>query len=199
MLGDRFAEVVHAARSGDVAAFGELWRATQPMLLRYLRVRAGDHAEDVASQTWIHVIEGLATFTGDEPGFRRWVVTIGRNTHIDLLRRLGRRPEYPVGDPSEVPDEPTGPDPASVAEARMSTAAALELVRRLPPEQAEMVTLRILVGMDVAEVAALVGRSPGAVRVAVHRGLKRLREQLLAEAPGPVTVAPPETLSGRDG
>jgi RNA polymerase sigma-70 factor (ECF subfamily) len=62
-----------------------------------------------------------------------------------------------------------------------------------------MVTLRILVGMDVAEVAALVGRSPGAVRVAVHRGLKRLREQLLAEAPGPVTVAPPETLSGRDG
>ena len=179
MLDARFAAVLRGARDGDVQAFAELWRETQPMLLRYLRVTAGGDAEDVASQTWVRVIEGLASFSGEEPGFRRWVVTIARNVHVDALRRAGRRPEDLVADIGMLDEQPTSPDPAATAEGRMSTRAALALVATLPPDQAEMITLRVLVGLDVAEVAALVGRSPGAVRVAVHRGLRRLRAQLV--------------------
>ena len=180
MLGDRFADVVDRATRGEVDAFALLWRETQPMLVRYLRVTAGEQAEDVASQTWIRVIESLGSFTGTEPGFRRWVVAIARNVHIDGLRRAGRLPEDLVADPSASDRQPVAADPALVVQARISTEAALRLVATLPPDVAEMVALRVLVGLDVAEVSRLVGRSPGAVRVAVHRGLRRLRDELAA-------------------
>jgi len=179
VLGDRFAEVLERAQGGDVEAFAELYRQTQPMLVRYLRVTTGQQAEDIASQTWVRVIESLGSFEGPEPGFRRWVVAIGRNIWIDELRRSGRRPEELVAETPERPDDTDRVDPALVAQARLSTEAALALVATLPPDQAEMVGLRVLVGLDVAEVAELVGKSPGAVRVAVHRGLRRLRERLV--------------------
>lgn len=93
MLDDRFAEVLARARDGDAQAFGELWRDAHPMVLRYLRVMAGENAEDVASQTWVKVIESLRTFSGDEAGFRRWLATVARTTNLDQLRRSQRRPE----------------------------------------------------------------------------------------------------------
>ncbi len=199
MLADRFPSVLERVRAGDEAAFAELWRATQPMLLRYLTVRAGDLAEDVAAQAWAAVVTGLSGFEGGENQFRRWIVTIARNNHVDLVRRAARRPELLVENVVEAA-EPTGAaDPADLAETQWSTGTALALVRRLPVDQAEMVTLRVLVGLDVAEVAALVGRSPGAVRVAVHRGLGRLRELLMSErdarAEGAVTDGTAETFS----
>ncbi len=197
MLEERFAEVLEAAQGGDADAFAALWEATAPMVLRYLRVRAGQHAEDVASLTWVHVVDSLHRFEGDEPGFRRWVVTIARNSHVDLLRRLGRRPEHAVADISEIVGQPLSPDPAEIAGEREATRRALALVATLPPDQAELVMLRVVVGLDVAEVAALTGRSPGSVRVAVHRALKRLRDTLGADTPH-VTDADRMTFSRRD-
>lgn len=198
MLDGRFPEILARARDGDPDAFAELWRESQPMLLRYLRVTAGPAAEDVASQTWLRVIEGLDAFRGEEPGFRRWLVTIARNIHVDQLRRAGRRPEHLVDDPATV--EPAdglhAPDAADVVHDRISTEEALALIATLPADQAEMVTLRVVVGLDVAEVADLTGRSPGAVRVAVHRGLRRLRDRLADAAS--VTHARGEAFTVRD-
>lgn len=183
MLGQRFETVLLRAQAGDQHAFSELWRDAHPMLLRYLRVTAGLLAEDVASHTWLRVIERLGSFTGDEPGFRRWLVTIARNHHLDELRRSGRRPERLVDDMATVVD--TGrqfaPDAADVAGEQLSTDAALRLIATLPREQAEMVMLRVVMGLEVAEVARVVGKKPGAVRVAVHRSLKKLGDQIASE------------------
>ena len=178
VLEDRFDGVLGAARAGDTEAFALLFESAQPMLLRFLRVRAGADAEDVASQTWIHVIEGLDRFSGNEVGFRRWVATIARNLHVDLVRRGVRRPETPVDDVSALSPDDRVPDVAELVETRDATRAALALVATLPPDLAELVMLRVVVGLDVAEVAALTGRSSGSVRVAVHRALKRLRATL---------------------
>ena len=168
------------------------------MLLRYLRVLAGPDAEDLASQTWLRVMESLATFSGSEPQFRRWVVTIARNQHLDGLRRQGRRPESSVGDPTELTDE-SAPDAAAVAAERMSTDAALRLIASLPAAQAEMVMLRVVLGLEVADVALIVGKRPGAVRVAVHRALREL-ESRLSRPPedDDVTPRPPATFSEHD-
>ena len=200
MLGERFGEVVDRAREGDHQAFAELWRDAHPMLLRYLRVTAREAAEDVASQTWLRVIERLASFRGEEPAFRRWVVTIARNTHIDGLRRAGRRPEELVADAGfERGPSAEGfacePDVADVVIERMSTEDALRLIATLPRDLAEIVTLRVVVGLEPADVATIVGRSPGAVRVAVHRGLRRLLTQLQS---GRVTQSALTTSSGGD-
>ena len=200
MLGDRFADVLARARGGDAEAFADLWRDTQPMLLRYLLVTAGSQAEDLASQTWLRAMNGLTTFAGDEPGFRRWLVTIGRNLHVDQLRRTGRRPEELVSDLTtlERHRQPVAAGADELAEDRMSTQRAVALVASLPHDQAEMIMLRVVVGLDVADVATITGRTPGAVRVAVHRGLRRLKDQLADGREG-VTQTLSDALSGRDG
>ncbi len=188
MLGERFEQILARAREGDSQAFAELWRNTHPMLLRYLRVTAGVLAEDVASHAWLKVIEALGSFTGDEPGFRRWLVTIARNHYLDEVRRAGRRPERLVSDVVELVDESRqfARDAASIAEENLTTDAALRLIATLPPEQAEMVMLRVVLGLEVADVAHIVGKKPGAVRVAVHRSLRRLADQI-ESARGAVT------------
>lgn len=186
-LDGRFQAVRAAAAEGDAEAFGLLWQATHPGLLRYLRVLCGDAAEDVASEMWLKAIRGLGSFSGDEQGFRSWLVAIARNHVRDVQRRAARRPEVLSADPRGIQAD-LAPDAADEAITRWSTEQALKLIATLPPEQADMVALRVVVGLDVPEVAAIVGRSPGAVRVAVHRGLRRLAQQLAGEPPPPVTL-----------
>ena len=69
-----------------------LYRDLQPRLLRYLHALAGPDAEDIASETWLHVTRDLPAFTGDYDGFRGWVTTIARHRALDHLRRTARRP-----------------------------------------------------------------------------------------------------------
>jgi RNA polymerase sigma-70 factor (ECF subfamily) len=169
--GHDFPRLLAAAVVGDQEAFRALWRSRHPPLLRYLRVLCRDAAEDVAADTWLAVIPRLATFQGDEAAFARWLVVVARNRARDVARRAARRPETPTGD---LPDRLLEADAADRALEAISTRQALALVATLPRDQAEMVALRVVVGLDVADVAAIVGRSPGAVRVAVHRGLRAL-------------------------
>jgi RNA polymerase sigma-70 factor (ECF subfamily) len=189
-----FNEVLAGVLAGDTLAFTRLWRGHQPMLLRYLRVLAGDQADDLAAEAWIDVVRHLGSFRGDENGFRGWLVTIARHKMIDQRRRAARRPERLVADYTGI--EPvTTQDGEGLLIERLSTDAALRLIATLPADGAEMVSLRVIVGLDVTEVARIVGRRPGAVRVAVHRGLQRLAGQLLD---GDVTAARPVALLGRD-
>jgi RNA polymerase sigma-70 factor, ECF subfamily len=194
VTGAEFDEVLAGVLAGDTAAFRRLWRDHQPMLLRYLRVLAGDRADDLAAEAWIDVVRHLGSFRGDETGFRGWLVTIARHKMIDQRRRASRRPERLVADYTGIEPVTTQDGEALLIE-RLSTDAALRLIATLPADVAEMVSLRVIVGLDVAEVARIVGRRPGAVRVAVHRGLQRLAGQLLD---GDVTAARPVALLGRD-
>lgn len=174
-----FAELLSAAQAGDQGAFAGLYRGFQPALLRYLRMTVGQAAEDVAAETWLEVARGIARFEGDETGFRGWLFTIARHRQVDWARAKSRRPSDPVPSSSlaAVAAGATS-DPASTVGDRMSTADAIALIATLPREQAEVVALRAIGGLDVAQVAELLGKRPGAVRVAAHRGLRRLAEQL---------------------
>ena len=198
MLGDRFEAVLRDAAGGDQEAFALLWRSVHPPLLRYLRVMCGDSADDVASETWIRAIKALDRFEGDETAFRGWLVVIARNHFRDLARRASRHREELSADLTE---HLSVVDPADTAEAvleRRSTEAALRLVATLPTDQAELVVLRVVLGLDVADVARIVGRSPGAVRVAVHRALRTLAGRLRPAEPTPVTLPGDRTLGRRD-
>lgn len=180
MIGDGFAAVLAAAQGGNEEAFSRLWRDGNPPLLRYLRVIAPDVAEDVASDTWVQVVRGLAGFRGDEQAWRAWLFTTARRRSIDEGRRRSRRPTAPLEDVA-AGQLPTAPDAAEMALERLGTRSVVALVAELPAIQAEVILLRVVAGLDTEQVAQLTGRSPGAVRVAVHRGLRRLA-QLLAEA-----------------
>jgi RNA polymerase sigma-70 factor, ECF subfamily len=184
VIGDEFPAVLAAAQDGSEAAFATLWRDANPALLRYLRVVAPDAAEDVAAETWVQVVRGLPGFRGDEQGWRAWLFTTARRRAVDEGRRRSRHPAAPL---AEVPGdlEPRAEDAAVLAMQNLATAAVIAAVAALPPAQAEVILLRVLAGLDTEAVARIVGRSPGAVRVAAHRGLRRLAQTL---APTGVTL-----------
>jgi RNA polymerase sigma-70 factor, ECF subfamily len=169
--------VLSAAADGDGAAFAMLWRDSHPPLLRYLWVAAGDAAEDLASDVWLDVARRIATFKGGEPEFRGWLFTLARRKVIDRHRYEARHPESTTGDFGPL-DRPASDDTLAAALEDISTGAALALIATLPRDQAEIIVLRVVVGMDATEVARIVGKSPGAVRVAAHRGLRALNARL---------------------
>lgn len=182
MIGRSFPGVLAAAQHGDERAFALLWRDLQPAVLRYLRVAAPAAAEDLAADTWMSVIRGLDRFRGDEPGFRALVFTAARHRALDWRRQASRTPFTAV--PVEtVEDRPAPDDPAEAVLEAQSTRAALALIAELPRSQAEVVALRMVAGLDVAQVASIVGKRPGAVRTLTHRGLRRLAERLAAADP----------------
>lgn len=152
-------------------AFVRVWRELHPALLRYLTVRGDEAPEDIASETWMDVVRGLSRFSGGMPEFRAWLFTIARHRAIDAGRARARRPVVAV---AEVSTREVVASAEDVVVANDATARALELVATLPPAQAEMVMLRVVAGLEVADVARLVDKKPGAVRVAVHRALQTL-------------------------
>lgn len=171
MIGDGFGDILEAARGGDDGAFAALWRDTNPALLRYLRVLDAAVADDLAAETWLHIVRGLHSFRGDETAWRGWVFTIAKRRNVDEVRRRIRQPVTPVELPEDgVVDE----DSADLALRNLDTRAALDLIATLPPLQAEVIVLRVVAGLPVDMAAEIVGRSAGAVRVAAHRGLRTL-------------------------
>jgi len=169
---DDYDDVLSRARSGDETAFLRLWDHLQPRLLRYLRVLGCDEADDVASETWLQAVRDLSRFDGGADDFRCWLFTIGRHRAVDASRarirsrsRLMTAAAVPVADPNPVEEEVLG---------GLSTRQAVALVAGLSPDQAEVVSLRIIAGLDTAAVAGILGKSPGAVRIALHRGLRAL-------------------------
>ena len=174
MSTELFTDLLGRAQVGEPAAFAEVFSRTQPMLLRYLRgLRAGE-PEDIASETWIAVLGGLGSFHGDEGAFRGWLFTVARHKLIDAQRAGARRNTTPVGESISEFADTAAADTADLVLERAGTTAALAAVASLPPDQAEAVLLRVVGGLDVAATAAVMGRSPGAVRVLTHRGLRTL-------------------------
>ncbi|HEY8546610.1 MAG TPA: RNA polymerase sigma factor [Acidimicrobiales bacterium] len=166
-----------AAGKGEHWALTVLFRAYQPMLLRYLRSQDAGVADDLASDVWVAVARGLRGFDDDEAGFRRWLFTIARRRVIEHRRKLTRRRTDPASpDTLDGPDRRRGgDDPADLVLDRITAQEAIDLVAAdLTPDQAEAVLLRVVAGLDVADIARIMDRPPGTVRVLCHRALKRL-------------------------
>jgi RNA polymerase sigma-70 factor (ECF subfamily) len=143
----------------------ELYREVYPRVLRYLRAMQPQDAEDLASDTWIDLASGLARFRGHQGDLRAFAFTIARRRLLDLRRRHARQRTTTVeierlealGNVGNIEDE---------ALASLETGWAVALVASaLPPAQAEVVLLRVLGDLSVDEVAKVVGKRPGNVRV----------------------------------
>jgi RNA polymerase sigma-70 factor (ECF subfamily) len=173
-----FAEVLAAARGGAEWAITLLWRELHPRLLRFLRGLDPVAAEDVEADTWLAAARDLASFEGDDKQFRAWMFAIARNRLMDWRRREARRRTVAVAH-DVLAEHPGDDDPALAVVDMLRSDDAVALVRTsLPREQAEVILLRVVGGFDVAEVAAIIRKRPGNVRVLQHRGLRRLAERV---------------------
>jgi RNA polymerase sigma-70 factor (ECF subfamily) len=168
------------ARDGDQEAFRQLFRAVQPGLLNYLRALVGEtDADDVASDAWGGIARDLGSFHGDGKAFRAWATTIARHRAIDHLRR--QRPSVPL--PVETWQKAIADDDVEreVLDG-LDTATALAMIAALPPDQAQAILLRVVVGLDATAAGQVLGKRPGAIRTAAHRGLRNLADRLDAAA-----------------
>jgi RNA polymerase sigma-70 factor (ECF subfamily) len=196
VLGDEaeLTAAVLAAQNGDEQAFRAVYRAVHPRLLGYVRTLVGEaDAEDVTSESWLQIARDLDRFTGDADRFRGWAARIARNRALDHIRMRGRRPAI-GGDETELTDTPAESDTADEALEALATGRTMHLIAQLPQDQAEAVVLRVVVGLDAKSAADTLGKRPGAVRTAAHRGLKKLAELLGASGPdgdaGPLDGVP---------
>lgn len=158
-------EVLARAVKGDERAIGVIWTAWNPPLLRFFRGRNAVEPDDLAQQVWLEVAKKLPVFVGDRDAFRRWIFTLAHRRLIDAGRARLRRPPIAVQVDEAVDDATSQVDDLDWA---------LSLLQQLPDQQATAVSLRILAGMPVPDVAAVMGKQPGAVRALTHRGLRRL-------------------------
>ncbi|MBI4934206.1 MAG: RNA polymerase sigma factor [Actinobacteria bacterium] len=197
-----FASVLVAARAGDQWAAEVLFVDLQPRLLRFLRSVEPRAADDLAGEVWLGIAQGLSTFEGDLTGFRAWVFTIARRRLADHRRTAGRRATDPV-DPHE--HFRLQPDPATIDGARADTATAVigrlsaqeavDLISSsLPPDQAEVLLLRVVGDLDVAHVAEVLDRTPNWVRVTQHRALRKLAEKFSGNVDDSVMTDPPQAI-----
>jgi RNA polymerase sigma-70 factor (ECF subfamily) len=176
-FGDQFDATLAAAQAGDERAIAALYRFLQPRLSGYLRAREPRAAEDVEGEVWLAVAKGLKRFTGGEDAFRAWVFSIAQRRLADFRRTAARRATVPV--PPDELDRAGGLGPeALVLESLSSDEASAFVTATLSPDQAEVVLLRVLAGLDVDQVAKLLGKRPGTIRVLQHRALRRLHAEL---------------------
>lgn len=179
-LGDSFERVIEGARAGQHAALEAIYRDLAPAVLGYIRGQGAAEQEDLASEVFVAVVRGLAFFHGDERAFRSWVFTIAHRRLVDERRRRARRPEHPV-DPSDIAgrlEELRTGDAEAEAFERLGTSWAMEALERLTPEQREVVLLRVLAGLPVAEVANVMGKAEGAIKALQRRALRTLAKEI---------------------
>jgi RNA polymerase sigma-70 factor (ECF subfamily) len=170
MTGREFDVLLASAKAGDHRALDALYRDLNPLLRRFFTARASTAVDDLSQDTWLSVAEGIDRFEGDAPGFRSWLFTIAYRRLADHHRRSSRRRET-AAEPEMLLALSPGfeqVDHAAMAEALQG------MIDGLSEDQADIVLLRIVGGLEVEQVAAIVGKSPGAVRVAQHRALQRL-------------------------
>ena len=175
---DELTAAVEGARRGDAESFRLLYREAQPRLLRYLTYLVGSEAEDIASETWLQATRDLAKFHGGHSDFRGWLTTIARNRAMDHVRRVSRQPPAVPVPVEELTFVAGREDTADRAIEAIGTEAALGLIAALPPDQAEAVLLRAVMGLDAKTAASVAGKRAGAIRTAAYRGLKNIEKRI---------------------
>ena len=164
--------LVAQARTGDPDAWEALYRRAYPRLLAYARRRLdGDRAVDAVSETMARAVAGIDRYVAGPSGFEGWLFGICRHVVLDAQRASGRK-GYAA------PVEPEGPGVDEAVLRDEEQAAVRAAFARLNDRDRELLELRVVAGLSAEETAAVLGRRPGAVRMAQSRALGRLRRTL---------------------
>ena len=182
--GERLDAVVAKAVAGDRDALQEVLATIRPIVVRYCRARVGTtersglSADDVAQEVCLAAITALPRYKDQGRPFLAFVYGIAAHKVADAHRAAGRN----RADPMDVVPERSSNDasPEQLAIDSESSARMAVLLQTLPEKQREILILRVVVGMSAEETAETVGSTPGAVRVAQHRAVAKLKAELTA-------------------
>ena len=185
--GDRLDAAVAEAVAGSRDALREVLATIRPIVVRYIRARLGTaervglSADDVAQEVCLAAIQALPRYQDQGRPFLAFVYGIAAHKVADAHRAAGRNRSEPTDSVPERYSLESGPE--QMALQADSASRMNKLLEILPDKQREILILRIVVGMSAEETAEAVGSTPGAVRVAQHRALARLKSEITAAGP----------------
>jgi len=185
--GDRLDAAVAEAVAGSRDALREVLETIRPIVVRYIRARLGTaervglSADDVAQEVCMAAIQALPRYQDQGRPFLAFVYGIAAHKVADAHRAAGRNRSEPTDSVPERYSLESGPE--QMALQADSASRMNKLLEILPEKQREILILRIVVGMSAEETAEAVGSTPGAVRVAQHRALARLKSEIIAAGP----------------
>jgi RNA polymerase sigma factor (sigma-70 family) len=174
-----FDDVLAAARAGAPWAFRGLWDSLSPAVSGFLRAQGAAEPEDLTSEVFLAVFTQLAQFSGDEAALRAYVFTIARRRLVDEIRRRSRRGPAVEWTAERDPRRTGSAEDTALDE--LGSARTRELLDSLSADQRDVLVLRIFGDLTVEQVAAVLGKRPGAVKALQRRGLEALRKKVSAD------------------
>ena len=157
----------------------DVYEELAPSVIGYFRSRGVADPEDLCGDVFASAARGLPRFRGDAGDLRRWVFTIAHHRLVDEYRSASRNREQPV---------PHTPDVAADQRDTAIDQDLIDALALLTDDQREVVTLRFVADLSIADVARLLGKRTGAVKMLQARGLDDLRHRLggaVPESSGP--------------
>lgn len=179
--------VVEQARSGDVAAFGQIYEQYFDTIYRFVHFRVGNRqtAEDITADTFVRALRRIDSFTWQGRDIGAWLVTIARNLVADYFK--SRRYRYETATVDSLDADPTRPEQRALDDTEknvidyLTHVDMLRAVSQLSPDQQECIVLRFLHGLSVAETARVMGRNEGAIKALQFRA-RNVLARMLTEA-----------------
>jgi RNA polymerase sigma factor (sigma-70 family) len=183
-FGTSFPGVLAAARQGAAWAWTDVYRDLAPQVLGYLRASGAGDPEDLTGEVFLAVVRDIARFDGGEAQFRSWVFVIAHHRLLDERRRRNRRPETLVAvDPAT--DNRPGGNVEHEALDSLGVDNVRRIIERCVPDQREVLLLRIIAELSLAEVARVLGKTVGAVKALQHRGIAAVAREMSREGVTP--------------
>lgn len=182
-LGLGFDQVLAAAGQGGGWAFTRLYEWLSPAVAGYVRAQGASDPDDVTSEVFLAAFSNVRSFSGTEAQFRSWVFTIAHRRIIDDRRARTRRPP-PQSLDDQRPARAVGGVRASAEDDALDAMGMdriREVLEKLAPDQRDVIAMRVIADLSVEQVAAALGKQPGAVKSLQRRALASLRRQLSAE------------------
>jgi RNA polymerase sigma-70 factor, ECF subfamily len=173
----RVRELVERAQQGDRLALEELYLLHFDRIYSYLHMSVGSRhdAEDLTTQTFVKMLESIGRFRWQSVPFSAWLFRIAHNLAMDHFRAKRRwQPEEEIAE--QVQGEETSAEEQALD--ALGEATLLALIRRLSPEQRQVLTLKFVFRFSNAEVAAVLGKTEGAIKSLQHRALASLQKHV---------------------
>jgi len=167
--------LVERARSGDREAYAMLFDRFHDEIYRFATRRLGDPVagQDAAAETFADAFKGIARYEQTGAPFEAWLYTIARRRIVDQIR-IRARHDHAALSPEDGLQPSLGGHEGSIIDGLLLRA----LIARLPESERDVVELRFMEDLDVEQTARRLGKQPGAVRVAQHRALTKLRTMM---------------------
>jgi len=168
--------IVRQAIEGNQWAFTRLYDEHFDKVYRYVYLRIGNRpeAEDLTQEVFLKALQSIGSYKWRDVPFAAWLFRIAHNQVIDHVRKQSKNKRAPLEEAAAVSME----DPVAITEQRLAEAELTDAVKKLPAAQQEVISLRFIAGLPIAEVARILNKNEGTVKALQFNGTVSLRKIL---------------------